>query len=175
MQKALTQMNIRLAEVINDISGVSGLRILDAILAGERCPQTLLDLCVDQIKAHKAELVLKSLQGQYRDEHLFALKQAVHTYRYYQALIAECDQEIEKQLEHMTAGKGEPEVHYKRKAVRYHKPAIKDLHKPLLKLGCVDSSFIGYECKQQYRQTPRNSNPSFRIAWPPADNLSACQ
>lgn len=152
MQKALTQMNLRLAEVINDITGTSGLRMLEAIVAGERSAEKLLELCVAQIKEKKAELVLKALQGHYRNEHLFALKQALRTWHYYNNLILECDKEIEKQLAVMTKNKQEVKAVNKRKAIRYHKPDIKDLHQPLLALtegkdpiniaGITDYSFL---------------------------------
>lgn len=164
MQKALTQMNIRLAEVINDISGVSGLRMLDAILSGERSPNKLLELCATQIKEKKAELVLKALEGHYRPEHLFALGQALRTYRYYLMLVTECDRQIESQLHSMTKDKEEVNNENKRKAIRYHKPDIKDLHKPLLTLsegkdpiniaGITDYSFL-----QIMSEVGTNMNP----------------
>jgi len=156
MQKALTQMNIRLAEVINDITGVSGLRIIEAILAGERNPQTLTSLCVGSILEKKKELVLKSLEGNYRDEHLFALAQAFGTWQHYNKLIAQCDKAVEKQLLEMAGAKGDGQddlpINNKRKPIRYHKPQIGDLHIPLLKLtdgkdptgiaGITDYSFL---------------------------------
>lgn len=152
MQKALTQMNIRLTEVINDITGVSGMRILNAILQGERNPNVLVKLCDTRILNKKKAEVLKSLEGHYKDEHLFALRQAVHTWKYYNELIRECDQEIEKQLKEMTKGQDDLEIKGKRKPVRYHCPDIKDLHQPLLKLsqgkdptgiaGITDYSFL---------------------------------
>lgn len=118
MQKALTQMNLRLAEVINDITGVSGLRMLEAIVGGEQRPESLLELCVSQIKEKKAELVLKALQGHYRHEHLFALRHALNTWHYYNGLIHECDKEVEAQLLVMTEDKAPVEVSNKRKAIR---------------------------------------------------------
>lgn len=152
MQKALTQMNIRLAEVINDITGVSGLRILKAILDGERDPLLLSALCVSTLLDKKGGLIIKSLEGHYSDEHLFALRQAFGTWNYYNELIKECDKEIEKQLADMTLGKPEQPSKGKRKPIRYHKPEIEDLHKPLLKLsegkdptgiaGITDYSFL---------------------------------
>ena len=145
-------MNIRLAEVINDITGASGLRMVEAIVAGERQPEVLLEMCVSQIKTTKAEQVLKALQGYYRKEHLFALRQALGTWHYYTNLIGECDKEIEAQLHTMTKDKDEVEVNNKRKAIRYHKPDIENLHQPLLKLsqgkdpiniaGITDYSFL---------------------------------
>lgn len=152
MQKALTQMNIRLAEVISDISGASGLRMVEAIVAGEQRPEVLLELCVTQLKEKKADLILKALRGHYRDEHLFALKQALNTWKYYNTLILECDKQIEAQLHHITKEKENADTHQPRKAIRYNKPAIKDLHQPLLKLsegkdpiniaGITDYSFL---------------------------------
>lgn len=135
MQKALTQMNVRLTEVINDITGASGLRMISAILKGERNPEVLVALCEKSILKTKRELVLKALQGNYRHEHLFALKQAFNTFNYYEGLILECDKEVEKLLVSITQGKKEYPVKGKIKPVRYHKPEIKDLHQTLLKLS----------------------------------------
>ena len=152
MQKALTQMNIRLAEVISDITGVSGLRMLEAILEGERDPEALASLCVSTLLKQKGDLVIKSLHGHYSEEHLFALRQAFGTWNYYNGLILECDKEIERQLNEMTRHKDDQPFKGKRKAVRYNKPDIADLHKPLLKLsegkdptaiaGITDYSFL---------------------------------
>jgi transposase len=152
MQKALTQMNIRLAEVINDISGASGMRILAAILAGERDAHVLTELCTESILKKKKEQVARSLEGHYSGEHLFALRQAYQTWHYYNGLIGECDAEIAHQLTGMTKYKDDIETDVKRKAIRYHKPEIDDLHKPLLKLtggkdpigiaGITDYSFL---------------------------------
>ena len=153
MQKALTQMNIRLTEVINDITGASGMRIITAILEGERNPQVLLQLCVSKIISTKGEEVLKSLEGHYSEEHLFALKHAHTTWQYYNNLIGECDKEIEKQLNLMTQEKNDIKGdNKKRKPIRYHKPQIEDLSGHLLKLtdgkdpigiaGITDYSFL---------------------------------
>lgn len=156
MHKALTQMNIRLAEVINDITGVSGLRIINAILAGERDPEKLTALCVERILEKKKELVFKSLEGNYRHEHLFALTQAFGTWQHYNKLIAECDKAVEKQLLEMVHIKGgrqdDMTINNKRKPIRYHKPQIENLYIPLLKLtdgkdptgiaGITDYSFL---------------------------------
>jgi len=97
VQKAMTQMNLRLQNVISDITGKSGLAILDAILAGERDPKLLAELRDGRIKATE-ETVVKSLEGDYRPEHLFTLRQALGLYRTYQTLINECDSEIERML-----------------------------------------------------------------------------
>jgi transposase len=97
MQKALTQMNLQIHHVISDITGVTGLAILDAILSGERDPQKLAALKNQRIKANDTT-IMKALVGDYRPEHLFTLKQSLQVYRHYRQMIAECDQEIENQL-----------------------------------------------------------------------------
>ena len=93
MQKALDQMNLQLHYVISDITGLTGLAIIDAILGGERDPFTLAKLRHDRIKASE-EVIAKSLVGDYRIEHLFTLRQSLIAYRSYQQLIDECDREI---------------------------------------------------------------------------------
>ena len=97
MQKALTQMNLQIHNVISDITGVTGLAILDAILSGERDPKKLAALKNGRIKASKTTIE-KSLEGDYLSEHVFTLKQSLQVYRHYQQMIAECDQEIENHL-----------------------------------------------------------------------------
>jgi transposase len=98
MQKALDQMNLQLHHVISDITGLTGLAIVDAILAGERDPQVLAKLRHKQIKASE-EVIAKSLVGDYRAEHLFTLRQSLIAYRSYQKLIADCEAEIRRCLE----------------------------------------------------------------------------
>src|SRR5712692_9837301 len=97
MQTALTQMNLQLHHVISDLTGKTGLAILDAILAGERDPHKLAQLRDFRIKA-SAQTIAKALVGDWREEPLFTLRQALSTYRHYQHLIAECDYEIERLL-----------------------------------------------------------------------------
>jgi transposase len=97
MQKALTQMNLQLHNVISDITGLSGLAIIDAILMGEREPSKLSGLCHARIKASR-QMVAKSLVGDYRPEHLFCLQQALESYRHFQSQITACDERIETML-----------------------------------------------------------------------------
>ena len=97
MQKALTQMNLQIHHVISDITGVTGLAILDAILSGEHNPLKLAALKNKRIKASTA-IIVKALEGDYRREHLFTLKQSLQVYRYCRQMMAECDQEIESHL-----------------------------------------------------------------------------
>jgi transposase len=98
MQKALPQMNLQIHHVLSDITGRSGLAILDAMVAGERNPAVLAQLRHPQVQA-SAEVVMKSLVGDYRREHLFTLGQSLEAYRYYQDWITRCDQEIEERLQ----------------------------------------------------------------------------
>ena len=95
IQKALEQMNLQVHKLLSDISGVSGMRILRAILKGERDAETLAALCHAQVKSSPQEMV-KALTGEYRAEHLFALRHAVELYDLFQQKIAECDQEVQK-------------------------------------------------------------------------------
>ncbi len=97
MQKALDQMNLQLHHVISDISGTTGLSIIDAILDGERNPETLAALRDPRIVASR-ETIARALVGDYRTEHLFTLQQSLRAYRQYQQWIAACDVEIERQL-----------------------------------------------------------------------------
>ncbi len=102
MHKALDQMNLQIHHVISDITGLTGLAIVDAILAGERDGKALAQLRDGRIKASE-ETIIKSLVGDYRSEHLFTLDQSLTAYRYYQKLISASDVEIEKQLKHFDA------------------------------------------------------------------------
>ena len=98
MQKALTLMNLQLINVISDITGGTGMRIIRAIVAGERDPGVLATYRDSRCK-NPAEIIKKSLMGHYKDEQVFSLKQAVELYDFYQQKITECDSMIEKHLE----------------------------------------------------------------------------
>jgi transposase len=95
MQKELIQMNLRLTSVLSDITGVSGMRIIRAILAGERNPQVLSSLRDEHCQKSETEIA-KALEGHYQPEHLFALKQAVELYDFYEHQMADCDAELER-------------------------------------------------------------------------------
>ncbi len=97
MQKALTQMNIKLQHVVSDITGKTGMDIIRAIIGGERDPQKLSELRDYRIKADH-ETIAAALEGHWRDEHLFELAQAVQLYEFYHNRITECDGRIEAQL-----------------------------------------------------------------------------
>jgi transposase len=97
MQKALDQMNLQLHHVISNLTGLTGLAIIDAILAGERDATKLAALRNWRVHA-SAETITKALVGDYRPEHVLTLRQSLGAYRYYQQLVAECDVEIERHL-----------------------------------------------------------------------------
>jgi transposase len=97
MQKALDQMNLQLHHVISDITGLTGMAIIEGILNGQCDPEVLSKLRDPRIKATE-ETIAAALVGDYRREHLFTLRQSLMAYRNYQQLIAACDFEIEQHL-----------------------------------------------------------------------------
>jgi transposase len=99
MQKALQQMNLHLHHVVSDITGLTGLRIIDAILSGQRDPEQLVKLRDKRVYKSTPQQMQAALVGDYRAEHLFVLSQSLQAYRFYQARIEECDREIEPLLE----------------------------------------------------------------------------
>jgi transposase len=103
MQQALERMNVKFHDVISDLTGVSGLKVVRAILRGEREPGKLLELCDEQIQKKKSAAVIESLRGCWKEEHLFALRQALELWEFFQKKIADCDRKLEKLL-HQLAG-----------------------------------------------------------------------
>jgi len=100
MQKALRQMNLLLDNVVSDIDGVTGMKIIRAIIDGERDPTVLAQFRDGRCKKSK-EIIAALLEGHYREAHLFSLKQTVELYDIYQKKIAACDEAIQKQLDCM--------------------------------------------------------------------------
>ena len=142
IQKALDQMNLQVHRVLTEITGLSGLRILDAILAGERDPLTLARLCHSRVKSSEST-VAKSLEGDYRPEHVFALRQSLAAYRYYQQLVLETDREIQRQMAELEAAdialaempKRTKRLPYQRQG---HEPRLFDLRRELYRIFGVD-------------------------------------
>lgn len=139
MQKALTQMNIQLSNVISDVVGETGQKILRAIVAGERDGQVLAAMKNGRIRASSDEIA-KSLQGNWRAEHLFALKQALDMFDFIGTQLAECDRKIEQQLESLHVHEGEPAKGKKRSRAR-NAPKF-DLRAELFKMCGVDLTRI---------------------------------
>lgn len=135
MQKALDQMNVKLHKVISQVHGVSGMRIIEAILAGERDPEMLANLCDKRIQKNKRERVVQSLHGNYKEEHLFALRQAVQGYHFFQAQMQGCDSQIQAWLERYSTQLPEVAVTTKPKKIRHHKPEVAGLHEHMVRIG----------------------------------------
>ncbi|MEW6157605.1 MAG: IS110 family transposase [Verrucomicrobiota bacterium] len=136
-QKALERMNVKLHDVISSLVGDSGIRVIEAILSGERDPDRLLALCDVRIQKKKADRVRESLRGTWAEEHLFALRQAVENWQHFQRQIAACDRQMEALLRQISGPDepGQPEV--KTKALKrggVNAPQIEDLHRMLSKL-----------------------------------------
>ncbi len=134
MQKALDLMNVRIHTVICQLQGVSGLRVVRAILAGERDPAVLAEFCDMQILKNKKQEVIKSLQGHWQAHHLFALKQALEGYEFCHSQAAACDREIAQLLKRINQDKPpvSPAPGVKVKTVRHNAPKISDLHGQLI-------------------------------------------
>ena len=139
MQKALMQMNIQLANVIADVAGETGLKILRAIAGGERDPRILARMKNSRIRAGENEIA-KSLEGNWRSEHLFALKQALDAFDFVGRQIFECDREIASQLERLHIRDDEPERG--RKLCRTRNSPNFDLRTHLFKVCGVDLTRI---------------------------------
>lgn len=136
MQKALDLMNVKLHTVISQIHGVSGLKVIEAILAGERDAHRLANLCATQILNKKRHQVVASLEGDWQEHHLFALRQAVEGYKFYQTQVIACDQQIERLLQAWTKDQEprQPGKNDKVKETRHNAPHITDLNGLLLTL-----------------------------------------
>ena len=139
MQKALTQMNLQLTNVLADIVGESGQKILRAIVAGERDGRVLGAMKNVRVRASVDEIA-KSLQGNWRAEHLFALKQALGAFDFIGTQLAECDAEIEQQMQALKAHDGEPAKGKKRGRAR-NAPKF-DLRTQLFQMCGVDLTRI---------------------------------
>ena len=139
MHKALTQMNIQLTNVLSDIVGESGQKILRAIVAGERDGQVL--GAMKNVRVHASvDEIAKSLQGNWRAEHLFALRQALGAFDFVGTQLAECDAEIERQMQALKAHDGDPAKGKKRSRAR-NAPKF-DLRTQLFQMCGVDLTRI---------------------------------
>jgi transposase len=123
MQKALEEMNVKLTEVVSDIAGQTGMKIIKDIVRGERDPLKLAKHRHERCKATETEIA-SALYGNWRKEHLFALKQALKMYEFYQRQLRECDQEIETCLRGFAdkSGAGPLPARPKKQAPRRHEP-----------------------------------------------------
>ena len=142
MQKALTQMHVKLQHVVSDITGGTGLAILRAILAGERDPGTLAQLRDSRCK-HDEATIARALQGTWRDEPVFALAQAVALYDVYHQKITECDRHIEAYLQTCAdRSEGQPLPPAPRPRTRGRNQPAFAVREPLYRLTGVDLTQI---------------------------------
>jgi transposase len=142
MQKNLELMNIKLKEVISQIHGASGIKMIKAILAGNRDKDYLLSLCDKKIIEKKGEAILKALEGNYNDTYLFMLEQNLHMWEKHQEQIAVIDNRIGQLLQQMSKDKELLEAGSKPKPVRHHAPKIEGLHQMLIRLYGVNVSSV---------------------------------
>ena len=114
MQKSLELMNIKFHTVISDITGKTGKAVIEAIIGGERNAENFLSFIDKRIRADK-ETIVKSLQGNWREEHLFTLKESYEMYKIYRMHIESCDIEVEKGLQQFEARQNEGTIEMKNK------------------------------------------------------------
>lgn len=143
MQKALMQMNVQLHHVVSDITGLTGLKVIRAIVAGNRVPEELAKHRDPRCAASEAT-IREALTGNYRPEHVFALKQALELWDVYQAKIAECDVAIEAALKSLNDNRPPPPettLPRRRKSNVKHEPDF-DVRTALYRMLGVDLSQI---------------------------------
>lgn len=134
MDKALIAMNIRISNVISDIQGKSGMAMIKAILDGQHNAEELIKLCDVRIVSKKQEEVLKSLNGFYKPEHLFALQCAYDEYLFCIRKMQQCDKKVEDLINTMTADKPKIKTKEQFKRIYHNKPAIKDIDIKVMQL-----------------------------------------
>jgi transposase len=148
MQKALTQMNLHLHNVISDITGKTGMLIIRSIVNGERDPKKLAELRDERCRNPKG-IIEASLVGNYREEHLFSLSQALNLYDFYLKQMAECDFMIEQTTKKLET-KCDPEKLLEREQLAKNKRKIKlkkheysfDVRSELVRMTGVDLTII---------------------------------
>jgi transposase len=144
MQKALVQMNLQLHNVISDITGVTGMRILRDIVAGVTDPQLLAVHRNPRCRATKEEIAA-SLTGNYRSEHLFVLRQHLELYDAFQQQIHACDEQIESLLNALAAKRPKPETPApppRRRLHFHHNEPRFEIRDPLYRLAGADLTAI---------------------------------
>jgi transposase len=174
MHKALTLMNVKVQNVISQLHGVSGMKIITAIVMGERNPERLANLCDQRILKTKREKVVASLKGNYKAEHVFALKQALHAYDFCLKQIAECDKQIEALLKEHTDNLPTPPDINPAKNIRHNAPQIEDLHENLMKLtGGNDPSQITGLTDKTLLELMAETGPNLQDHWQTEKHFSS--
>ncbi len=177
MQKGLDRMNLKIHEVLSDLMGASGTRLVRAILDGERDPERLLELCDIQVLRRKKERMRQALQGHWKPEHLFALRQARQAWEFYQEQIAACDRQIAATLQEIAelSPPSDPAAPMPgvSKRIHHNAPQIADLKHLLVRItGGHDlaalPAFTDYSVLQLLAETGTNMN-----AWPTVKHFTA--
>ena len=134
MQRAMELMNLKLKNVISQLHGASGMRIVEAIISGVQDPVQLAELCETSILITKREDVIESLKGNYKEEYIFALRQAYNAWLFYQDQILECEKKIEEILSDITRDISEMETGSPNPS-RHNRPQIDGLHEKIVMLN----------------------------------------
>jgi transposase len=143
MQKALEQMNVKLTEVVSDVTGVTGMAIIQAILRGERNPLKLAKLRNDKCKRTEAEIA-RALYGNWRAEHLFALQQAVDVHAFYRKQLRTCDEQLQACLNtfvDQSKGQPRPPRRGRKNRTRVNEPTF-DVGSALYRMSGVDLTVL---------------------------------
>jgi transposase len=128
-------MNIKIHEVLSDITGASGQRLVQAIIDGMRDRELLLAMCDAQVLKHKRQRMLEALEGRWKPSQLFALRQAYENWLHYQKQIAACDQQIAGVLERLAAVTAAvPDAKTKSKRLHKNAPAIANLNQLMIRI-----------------------------------------
>lgn len=142
MQKALELMNIKLKNVLSQIHGNSGLRMIEAILQGERDGDKLLSLCYSTVIKNKSEQIKKALEGNYNETWLFLLSENLKMWKQHQVHLLSVDKRIEALLEELNVNRNNIESSTEQKPIRHHKPSVEGLHQKILNLFGVNVSSL---------------------------------
>lgn len=142
MQRALELMNIKLTGVIAQIQGASGLRMIKAILKGERDANQLLALCDARIIKSKSEDVLKALEGNYNPTYLYMLQSSLQMWELHEEALMNIDKKIEELLDDLNQDRSHMEDNNPEKNIRHHKPHIKNLHQKMMDMYGINVSTL---------------------------------
>lgn len=138
MQKALNRMNLKIHVIFSQTIGANSMRLIEAIVKGERDPQALLALCDREVNERLGKQLLEALEGNYLPEHIFALEQALAGWKFYQKQIAACDERITEDLAKIQKNRPEPRAELvegsKPKQVRRNAPKIPEMDQMLIRI-----------------------------------------
>ncbi len=164
MQKSLELMNIKFHTVIADIIGKSGRRVIEAILQGEREGKNFLPFIDKRVKAD-SQTIVKSLEGNWRTEHLFTLRESYEMYQIYKDRIAVCDQEIEKQLQQYEAKRNDGVIETDQKPKKKPIQKKKDKNHPHFNVRGYLERIHGVDVLNIYGLSEKWENDNHFVSW----------